>query len=51
MPFPLRSRARFMSISPRPPSALTPTEFITLYGGVYEHSQWVAEEIAKAGSL
>ena len=31
------------------PSGLSPDEFISVYGGIYEHAVWVAEAIVKEG--
>jgi len=31
---------------PEPPSGLSPDEFLDRFGGVYEHSPWVAEGVA-----
>ena len=33
----------------RPPSSLDQTQFVTLYGRVYEHSPWIAETAWSAG--
>lgn len=38
-----------MDASPRLPSTLSPETFVALYGGVYEHSPWVAEAVAAEG--
>ncbi|MFC3694111.1 2-oxo-4-hydroxy-4-carboxy-5-ureidoimidazoline decarboxylase [Chenggangzhangella methanolivorans] len=38
-----------MDVSPKRPSGLSPENFVALYGGVYEHSPWVAEAVAAKG--
>lgn len=33
----------------RPPSTLAKSAFVSLYGGVYEHSPWIAEQLYERG--
>ncbi len=33
----------------RPPSTLAKSAFVSLYGGVYEHSPWIAEQLYDRG--
>ena len=33
----------------QPPRRLSPADFVAVYGGVYEHSPWIAEAVAGAG--
>ncbi len=38
-----------MSPATRRPSTLSPEDFIKTFGGVYEHSEWVAKALANEG--